>query len=177
MVAFSVLRDILIRQGKNVGPIVTLSYKNHALDEFLMDVMKTGSPDLSVPGSGKLIRLGKPEAEALLGHTERNSSLESAANKELVQRIGVMKDAKVLIQEILHSTSISGSLTKDLLMRALSTCVQHTALFPNSSELDKTPKVAFDALNSIICQECSINAKAFPLLVTESEHWALNVET
>jgi hypothetical protein len=77
VLAFYKLRNILIERGKQVGPIIALSYKNHAIDEFLLDVIKQETHFSSNRQS--LIRLGKPEEEKLMHHTEKNSNLETAA--------------------------------------------------------------------------------------------------
>ena len=75
MLALMQVREIVRKNGGNTGPIIMLSYKNHALDEFLVDVLKS-SGDLNGNRS-MLIRLGNPENFALKGFTEKRSSAES----------------------------------------------------------------------------------------------------
>jgi hypothetical protein len=87
---------MLKNQGRDVGPILSLSYKNHALDEFLLDCKHY---DPSLHEKGKLIRLGKPESSALLNFTEKNSAIETKAQNELDRRIGVMKQLKILLSK------------------------------------------------------------------------------
>ena len=48
--------------------VLVLSYKNHALDEFLIDVIKLSkASNLRIGHKGNLIRAGKPERLAELG--------------------------------------------------------------------------------------------------------------
>lgn len=71
--------------GIALGPIVVLSYKNHALGEILMGVIErepraTGRP-------GLLIRCGKPENQNLLSFTERSTVSERLAADKLSTRV------------------------------------------------------------------------------------------
>lgn len=78
--------------GRSLGPILSLSYKNHALDEFLLDCLKNHS-NLSQKDNA-LIRLGKPENEELMNYTEKRSKSESVAQKTLLACIKVIKLAR-----------------------------------------------------------------------------------
>ena len=53
--------------------VLVLSYKNHALDEFLIDVIKLSKvSNLRIEGIGNLIRAGKPERlEELQKYSEK----------------------------------------------------------------------------------------------------------
>ena len=53
--------------------VLVLSYKNHALDEFLIDVIKLSKvSNLSIEDKGNLIRAGKPERlEELQKYSEK----------------------------------------------------------------------------------------------------------
>ena len=53
---------------KSISAVLVLSYKNHALDEFLCDVLEF-SPGFKQ--RGHLIRTGKPERPELMNHTEQ----------------------------------------------------------------------------------------------------------
>lgn len=116
VLAFTILRDIVKQQGKSVGPILTLSYKNHALDEFLLDVLKQ---DPRLKSGASLVRLGKPDNAELERHTEKYSNKETAAQKELDRRIKVMKDIKIVHLTWLRSVSISGEITGDVLHQVM----------------------------------------------------------
>lgn len=117
MLAFIALRAILKRNGRSVGPILTLSYKNHALDEFLLDVLRQ---EESLKRGGALVRLGKKsEHIELENYTERSCAAESKANKELMACIKVMKDNKSRQQRWVRSRSIQGDVTGDVLYEAL----------------------------------------------------------
>ena len=76
--------------GQAVGPILMLSYKNHALDEFLCDVLSFAQPPFR---HGSLIRTGKAENAQLTSFGEKNSAFEKAAEAELVRRISVQRAA------------------------------------------------------------------------------------
>lgn len=52
----------------SISAVLLLSYKNHALDEFLCDVISF-DPNMGRPG--RLIRTGKPEREELARYTEK----------------------------------------------------------------------------------------------------------
>ena len=70
-----------------------LSYKNHALDEFLCDVVEH-SPIKLTPGM--LIRTGKPENAALMSYAERGSAGEKKAEDVLKLRVDTVR----LVQKI-----------------------------------------------------------------------------
>jgi hypothetical protein len=90
--AFDVIRQSSESEGHKVGPILIMSYKNHALDEFLSDLIAHSSFH-SRPGM--LIRCGKPELEALQSFTESHAPGEFEKRDELSRRIAVIKDSKV----------------------------------------------------------------------------------
>ena len=90
VLALIIIRNTIRSVDKNVGPILTLSYKNHALDEFLVDVLKHNR----LKSGGELIRIGKPENVALLNYTEKTSSYDIQAQKELKKRLSVIREAK-----------------------------------------------------------------------------------
>ena len=97
MLALDIIREVVKSTGRNVGPIVALSYKNHAVDEFLVDALQNQK---TLGRSGRLIRvrLGKPEDEELMSYTEKRSVHESTAQKELDNRLGVIRRAKELMR-------------------------------------------------------------------------------
>lgn len=77
--------------GQALGPIVVLSYKNHALDEVLLDLLR--SPNCSAAMKRTLIRCGNPESEALQLYREKNSQLERSAEEELSKRLSTLRHA------------------------------------------------------------------------------------
>ena len=99
-------------QGQAVGPILVLSYKNHALDEFLLDVI--GQYEASwrvILQPGKLIRTGKPDIESLEAYTEKYSPLERNAKDILERIIFVQRNTRNVIKELLEcATSLETSL-------------------------------------------------------------------
>ena len=68
VLALDIIRKEAQKEGQAVGPVVILSYKNHALDEFLNDVVKASNFS-----QGQLIRAGKPENEGLQRFSEKMS--------------------------------------------------------------------------------------------------------
>lgn len=89
VLALMQVREIVKKNGGNTGPIIMLSYKNHALDEFLVDVIKS-SGDLGGRRSS-LIRLGNPENFALKDYTEKRSAAESESQRRLDSALGKVK--------------------------------------------------------------------------------------
>ena len=78
-----------------MGPVLVLSYKNHALDEFLLDVVNMTSVG-NKPGMhvGKLIRLGKSDVESLLPYGEKYSVSETKAQEHLNRKIKTLKQSR-----------------------------------------------------------------------------------
>lgn len=72
-----------------MGPVVILSYKNHALDEFLCDLDR-----YTHFRPGMLIRTGKSESQALSKFSERFSYGEGRAQEVLSLRIAVQRYAR-----------------------------------------------------------------------------------
>lgn len=77
ILALDIIRDLAAAEGHAVGPILTLSYKNHALDEILLDILKHG------PGNFKrsraLVRCGNAEDVSLKPFTEQRTQAEREA--------------------------------------------------------------------------------------------------
>lgn len=87
-----VIRKHVRRSGTPVGPILMLSYKNHALDELLCDVIQF---DPSIR-PGALVRCGKIEAPELSDYSERNTAEEREAEKKLQSCLEVHRNARDL---------------------------------------------------------------------------------
>jgi hypothetical protein len=90
ILALMVLRKKMQQNKVPVGPILMLSYKNHALEEFLCDVLR-GAPQLR---PGQLVRCGKVEAPELQDYSERNSQEERAAETEVHRCVVVQRNAR-----------------------------------------------------------------------------------
>jgi len=92
--AFDIIRREAIREGRAVGPIVVLAYKNHALDEILLDLLDL--PFLGVRGAGSLIRCGKPDDLSLKQFTERTTSSDIAWERQLNERLSALRAVRDL---------------------------------------------------------------------------------
>jgi hypothetical protein len=103
VLALDMIRRKLESEGHAVGPILVLSYKNHALDEFLIDVIsqyEASSRRNLHPGM--LIRTGKPDIETLERYTEKHSPLERHAKDNLERIIMVQRNTRKLVKELLE---------------------------------------------------------------------------
>ena len=94
MLALDVVRTTALKFGKSVGPILVLSYKNHALDEFLCDVLR-----FSHMKTGMLIRTGKAESAELSSFSEKFSPQEQSAQEELTRRVSTLRSARTALAE------------------------------------------------------------------------------
>jgi hypothetical protein len=71
--ALIVIRDLWVKKSQTVGtpPILVLSYKNHAIDEFLVDLVQA---EPSGQLTNKLIRIGgQCKDQRLVRYSERNA--------------------------------------------------------------------------------------------------------
>jgi hypothetical protein len=108
VLALLLIRNSLRATGLPVGPVLMLSYKNHALDEFLADVVSAASSSAAAVnaatsssstftaaaaswrrhglevGPGFLIRTGTAEKEELKQFAERRSQQERRIQEEVV---------------------------------------------------------------------------------------------
>ena len=91
VLSLAVIRSHANKNGQNLGPVLMLSYKNHALDEFLCDILDSAPSRLR---QGQLIRCGKPESNKLDEFTERNSVGETKLTDELNRRIRIQRAAR-----------------------------------------------------------------------------------
>ena len=102
--ALDLIRRKAESAGQAVGPILVLSYKNHALDEFLIDLIeqyKAQSRFIYSLQPGMLIRTGKPDIESLERYTEKHSPLELYAKDNLERTIFIQRNARNVIKELL----------------------------------------------------------------------------
>lgn len=86
------IRNVARSSGvHNLGPILMLSYKNHALDEFLVDVLKWTQRPIR---PGMMIRTGKPEHDKLHIYSEKSNRQQFAAEEELSERISILRESR-----------------------------------------------------------------------------------
>lgn len=97
VLTFIEIKEAAEASGQSLGPILTLSYKNHAEDEFLVDVLKWYRKPMQ---RGKLIRTGKPERSELVEYTEKSSILQFNAERELVKRLSTLREARKFCQSL-----------------------------------------------------------------------------
>ena len=110
VLALDLIRKTAESEGHAVGPILVLSYKNHALDEFLLDIITQYDESInnyrhrsnSYLRPGMLIRTGKPDIESLEMYTERHTPLELHARDNLERIIIVQRKTKSVIKELLE---------------------------------------------------------------------------
>ncbi len=88
VLALDLIRKTAKDCGQVVGPILALSYKNHALDEFLSDVVRAPSIILH---KHELIRCGRTEHESLQRFKETNSAQEKNADTHLQDLVAVFR--------------------------------------------------------------------------------------
>lgn len=100
VLSFIEIKEVAEASGQPLGPILTLSYKNHAEDEFLVDVLKWYQMYRKPMQRGKLIRTGKPERSELLEYTEKSSMLQVNAERELVNRLSTLREARKFCQSL-----------------------------------------------------------------------------
>jgi hypothetical protein len=96
VLALDKIRRYLKDNGINTGPILVLSYKNHALDEFLLDVLHAHDG----LNQGQLIRCGKSDTEELLNFTEKRHPEEAICQKELTRRVKLLRKVRVFAFEM-----------------------------------------------------------------------------
>lgn len=106
--ALMIVREVCCSEGIAVGPIVVLSYKNHALDEFLLDLLKHRNLGISGQNGNRtyksnknkwLIRSGKAESEELSGYLEQSTGEERDADNILKKEIKILRALKKLQKE------------------------------------------------------------------------------
>jgi hypothetical protein len=182
------IRSFVNKRGGALGPIVALSYKNHALDEFLLDALHA-QPELKKMGS--LVRLGKSDHEELAGFTEKSSKYESEARKKLEERLETIKSAK---NEILSMQSVmmGGADPSENIIKCIFSCVRTYDMLFTQCEGEYNGKSVFLILKDLVAmmqekptelwtmvtEELRENAmldenKTFPIL-SSSDHWLID---
>ena len=112
VLALDVIRRKAEADGHVVGPILVLSYKNHALDEFLNDIIvsyNASNPSHRRLVPGMMIRTGKPDIESLTPFTERFSPSEIRAQDELNLRLQTQRFIRDLAKKWLEHARLIDS--------------------------------------------------------------------
>ena len=91
------VRTEALAAGHSVGPILILSYKNHALDEILLDVIDGLKTNKNSTYTRDLIRCGNPENERLLQYKEKRSPLEAASEKKLGTCLSIVRRSRNIV--------------------------------------------------------------------------------
>jgi hypothetical protein len=93
--AFNEVRDLLEEHGFVVGPVVILAYKNHALDEFLVDMLS----HVNGHADNLLIRCGNPDNENLQRYREKSTKRELERKAILDNRLCVLRNCKCILRD------------------------------------------------------------------------------
>ena len=98
--ALDVIRDALLGAGIVVGPITLFSYKNHALDEMVKDVLAHPLLQHKMRRPGALIRCGKPDDPELKSYTEQHSMEEIMWDRTLNERLQMLQLSRQITFEL-----------------------------------------------------------------------------
>lgn len=104
MLALMVIRKHVREGGTAVGPILLLSYKNHALEELLCDVLKF-DPNIK---PGAMVRCGKVESAELSDFSERNTKEERDAEQALQECIAIYRASRAMSKRFLEAVRTQG---------------------------------------------------------------------
>jgi hypothetical protein len=105
--ALVLIRDLWLRKTKNtVGtpPILVLSYKNHAIDEFLLDLVKNPSRSFS---SGNLIRIGNSPEPSLRRYSESQHYTSDHNVRSQQYKVEEIDRLRGAIRTLLNGTIVS----------------------------------------------------------------------
>jgi hypothetical protein len=128
--ALTIIRKYWMQVNGSVGspPILVLSYKNHATDEFLVDLLKV-NPSLSGGGRSKyssrfsgfsggnsqLVRFGNPNDPALIPYSERSLALRADPNVGKRERdVLELQDLRQTCQQAQRSAYLFQSYKSDM---------------------------------------------------------------
>lgn len=101
--ALMIIRELWVRKTNNLSspPILVLSYKNHAIDEFLVDLVKAEPRRLS---PSKLIRIGgQCKDQRLALYSERSTFQADPSVKQKRSSIQMLNDLHASIKVTLES--------------------------------------------------------------------------
>ena len=181
ILALVIVRKYVLKNGNSVGPILMLSYKNHALEEFLTDVLKF-APWLR---PGQLVRCGKVDHPELLDFSEFNSKDERQAEVALQQCIRTQRAARATAKswlELARSLEFTSPVAEKAVLRVMELLVRLAA--PCLVDADADQQALFDAIvdedaliPSLICAESppvtafDVYADVFYEWVDQVDHW------
>ena len=97
--ALNLIKEACQANGTSLGPILVLSYKNHALDEFLLDILKNKNGNQPSFPKGTLIRAGKADNEELYDYMEQHSKEEKQALGILNDSVKCLRASRVVMKE------------------------------------------------------------------------------
>lgn len=187
--ALDAVRRCVEQCGISIGPIIALSYKNHALDELLLDVVNCNT---IVQRPSALIRCGKSEDTRLERYSERRSPQEQRAQHELSSRVAHMRSVRRTLRDFrslrsalqddsdasLHSWTVSGSNVRSGVKIAVK--MLFNALRFHSAEVASAPdnRVYYVLLNDLVSLngafntvDCNIVLALVKKLGKDVEHW------
>ncbi len=157
ILALVIVRKYVLKNGNPVGPILMLSYKNHALEEFLTDVLKFAA----WLRPGQLVRCGKVEHPELLDFSEFNSKDERQAEVALQQCIRMQRGARAVSKswlELARSLEFTTPEAEKVVLRVMELLVRLGApCFVNADEDEQAHIDAIveedDLIPSLICAD------------------------
>lgn len=128
--ALAIIRNYWVQQNSSVGspPILVLSYKNHAIDEFLSDLLKVAGPSLSGGsnysnrygsrlggGNSQLVRMGNPGDANLVPYSERALAQRADPNVGIKEReVHDLQDLRRACQRAQRSALLFQSYQSDM---------------------------------------------------------------
>lgn len=174
ILALVIVRKYVLQSGVSVGPILMLSYKNHALEEFLSDVL-TFAPWLK---PGQLVRCGKVELASLKDYSEFNSGAERDAEKELQRCIQTQRTARAVSKawmELSRGQEYRTAQATDAVIRVMELLLQAMNAWCEAAEMDER-----DLIPGLVCanplkldqlSDSDAYEDVFPSWITEVDHW------
>ena len=175
--ALTIIRNYWMQVNSSVGspPILVLSYKNHATDEFLTDLLKVMGPSLSgrsryssrfgAGGNAQLVRMGNPGDPALAPYSERALALRADPNVSIrEQEVQDLLDLRRACQRAQRSLSLFQSYRSDMFdsvptLDLDSIAKQQKASAYEATEVLYAALVRSHFLNTIVLQKETVSDK------------------
>lgn len=109
------IRILWMEHNPSVGrpPILVLSYKNHAVDEFLCDLL-TAERRVFAGGTQQMIRIGNPGDARLQPHSERSCQRADPAVKRAHQALDQLNDVATACKNLSKHALLFGSFRADM---------------------------------------------------------------
>lgn len=182
------IRHAAMQAGQSIGPIVVLSYKNHALDEILIDLIES---ERTMTG---IIRCGKAEDARLDSFTERRSPFEQTAQSNLIARVTCLRAVRrfvrdmrsvcsafsdatgLTLREWTPTQSGQGKGAKAVVVMIVQTLRLYLAVI--NCEEDQNASDAYSVLEDTVCPSADLDVierrrmlETIQGLDSEMEHW------